>query len=116
MRPDDIFALRSASDAQPSPDGRRVAYVVSELDRAADQACSAIWLVASDGGTPRLLTSPTQNSSEPRWSPDGQMLAFISSGERGPQIWLLPIEAEPIPLTDVPGGVTGPPAGVTRPT
>jgi len=137
MQPDDIFALRSASDAQPAPDGQHIAYVVSELDRAADQARSAIWLISSSGGPPRRLTDPAHSSSQPRWSPDGRRLAFISNGESGPQIWLLRIEEDLLedgfsaldtsgpktsppgkevptggelqPLTDVAGGVTGPP-------
>jgi len=108
VTPEDIFGLRSASDAQPSPDGRSIAFVVTELDRALDEARSSVWLVPSGGGTPRRLT--TLNSSQPRWSPDGQTLAFIARNEHGPQIWLLALETgEPVPLTDVPGGVTGPP-------
>lgn len=110
MQADDIVALRSASDAQPSPDGEHIAYVVTELDSVSDQVRSSIWLVPSGGGIPQRLTPPTHNCSEPRWSPDGRQLAFISSAERGAQIWLLPIDSrEPLPLTDVPGGVTGPP-------
>src|SRR5207248_2933558 len=38
LQPEDTFALRSASDAQPSPDGRQIAYVVNELDRAGDRS------------------------------------------------------------------------------
>ena len=110
VQPDDIFALRSASDAQASPDGERIAYVVTELDRACDQVRSSIWLVFSAGGTPRRLTAPTCASSQPRWSPDGRRLAFISSRGQGAQVWLLPLDGgEPFALTEVPGGVTGPP-------
>ena len=110
MQPEDIFALRSADDAQPSPDGQRIAFVVTELDRASDQALSSIWLVPLVGGTPRRLTTPAHPSSQPRWSPDGQVLAFISSAERGAQVWLVALDGgEPVRLTEVPGGVTGPP-------
>jgi dipeptidyl aminopeptidase/acylaminoacyl peptidase len=139
MQPEDIFALRSASDAQPAPDGQHIAYVVTELDRAADQARSSIWLVASSGGAPRQLTSPAAGCAQPRWSPDGRSVACVSSGEGGAQIWLVTIDANEIDcpeglsaldwsrrmtsparkeappgvelrrLTDVDGGVTGPP-------
>jgi dipeptidyl aminopeptidase/acylaminoacyl peptidase len=111
VQPNDILGLRSASDAQPSPDGQRIAYVVTELDTGADQARSAIWLIDSSAETsPRRLTAPGKNSSQPRWSPDGQWLAFISSRDRGAQVWLLSLHGgEPVPLSDVSGGVTGPP-------
>jgi dipeptidyl aminopeptidase/acylaminoacyl peptidase len=73
LQPDDMFALRSASDAQPSPDGRRVAFVVNELDRAADRSRSSIWMVAPDG-TPSQLAEGVM----PRWSPDGARLAAVA--------------------------------------
>jgi dipeptidyl aminopeptidase/acylaminoacyl peptidase len=69
IQPRDILNLRSASDAQPSPDGRRIAYVVTELDRAADKACSSIWCIASDGSDPRRVSD---EGTQPRWSPDGR--------------------------------------------
>jgi dipeptidyl aminopeptidase/acylaminoacyl peptidase len=139
MQPPDILGLRTASDAQPSPDGQYIAYVVSELDRDADQARSSVWLVPSRGGTPQRLTDGAQSCSMPRWAPDGRWLAFIAAKEAGPQIWVVAIDtndssssagilaldtsgaktsapgndvqsgADSRPLTDVPGGVTGPP-------
>jgi dipeptidyl aminopeptidase/acylaminoacyl peptidase len=110
MQPSDILSLRTASDAQPSPEGQHVAYVVTELDHVADQARTSIWLVPSSGGTPRRLTDVAQDSSMPRWSPDGRRLAFVSNGGGEPQIWLLAIDGGDLrQLTDVAGGVTGPP-------
>jgi dipeptidyl aminopeptidase/acylaminoacyl peptidase len=85
----------------------RIAYVVSELDPAADTARSSIWLVPTRGGTSRRLTD---NGSEPRWSPGGNQLAFISHAEGAAQLWVLPLDSgEPRRITDVSGGVTGPP-------
>ena len=104
----DIVGLRSASDAQPSPDGRRIAYVVTELDVSADVSRSSVWCIDAQGGRPSRLS---QDASQPRWSPDGRSLAFVSARECGSQIWRLEIDrpGEPRRLTDVPGGVTGPP-------
>jgi dipeptidyl aminopeptidase/acylaminoacyl peptidase len=111
LQPRDTLALRSAADAQPSPDGERIACVVTDLDLASDAAHSSIWVVPAAGGAPRAVTSPTESSSQPRWSPDGRTLAFISNREQGAQIWLLALDGadEARRLTDVPGGVTGPP-------
>jgi dipeptidyl aminopeptidase/acylaminoacyl peptidase len=105
LQPEDLLAFRSASDAQPSPDAQSVVYVVSELDFAADQARSSIWVVSASGGTPRRLA---ESGSHPRWSPDGSTLAFISTREGGEQIWLQAMHAgDPLPSADFRGGLHG---------
>jgi dipeptidyl aminopeptidase/acylaminoacyl peptidase len=80
MRPDDVYALTSVGDPRLSPDGRRVAYVVSRVDRDANAYRTAIWVVPVDGSAePRQLTSGVRNDHSPRWSPDGHWLAFVSN-------------------------------------
>ncbi|HEX5499292.1 MAG TPA: S9 family peptidase, partial [Thermomicrobiales bacterium] len=76
---DDLFAVRIVGDPRLSPDGTRVAYVVTRLDREADDYRSAVWLAPLDGGEPAQLTSGAARDSEPRWSPDGSRLAFVSN-------------------------------------
>jgi dipeptidyl aminopeptidase/acylaminoacyl peptidase len=96
-----MFALRSASDAQPSPDGLRIAYVVTELDRDEDRTRTSIWLVSHNGETHRLA-----DGAMPRWAPDGSRLACLSNQQI---CLLLPDGVLSAPLTDVPHGVFGPP-------
>ena len=91
---DDLYCLRLVSDPQLSPDGSRVAFVVTTPDRDKDTNRSVIWIASFDGGDgepPRPLTAGERDSS-PRWSPDGKALAFVSARGEGakPQIWLLP--------------------------
>ena len=103
LRPEDCLALRSASDAQPSPGGDVVAYVLHEVDRAADRNRSSVWVVPSSGGAP---TRVAENAASPRWAPDGSRLAFV----RDEQVWVARLDGgEPTRITDVAGGVTGPP-------
>lgn len=106
MTVDDFLALRSASDPQISPDGRWVAFVVSQpaLDRNAD--VTRIWVVGSSGGDARQVTDGTGSERAPRWSPDGTTLAYISTREGGSQIWRAgPSGENPTKLTTVATGV-----------
>ena len=79
MTPEDLYDFHFLADAQISPDGSRVAYVVRTMDREDNAYQSGVWLVPADGsreGT-RFTSGPGQDAL-PRWSPDGKMLAFVS--------------------------------------
>ena len=76
---DDLIALPEPNDAQISSDGRFVTYTLTKPDFDNNEYLSQIWLVANEeNATPRQLTFANQSSQSPRWSPDGQWLAFIS--------------------------------------
>ncbi len=109
MTVDDLLAVKSVSDPQVSPDGRLVAYVVSEIDREAGKSNSSLWLVSVDGGEPRRLTTSPGSNNHPRWSPDGKSIAFVSTRGGSSQVWLLPVDGgEASQLTKLPIDVSGP--------
>ncbi|HEX9772306.1 MAG TPA: S9 family peptidase [Steroidobacteraceae bacterium] len=85
----DLFGLQYAADPQIRPDGRFVAYVRVSFDVMTDRARSSIWLVDTETGeqTP-LVTTPGSHSS-PRWSHQGDRLAYVSTAEGGrPQLYV----------------------------
>ena len=85
----DVFELEVATDPQISPDGSTIAYVRAANDIMTDSTRNNIWLVNSDGGDHRPLLSGTASYSNPRWSHDGNRLAYLSSAEgRGPQLYV----------------------------
>ncbi|MEW4567458.1 S9 family peptidase [Tautonia sp. JC769] len=109
MTVDDLLAVKSVADPQVSPDGTRVVYVVSEVDREAGRSNSSLWLVPVAGGEPKQLTTAKGSNAHPRWSPDGTSIAFVSSRGGSSQVWLLPLDGgEARQLTDLPIDVDGP--------
>lgn len=89
---DDIYRLHDVADPQISPDGKWVAYTVSEIDKDADKKLSHIWMTSWDGSQNVQLTFGSESESSPRWSPDGKYLSFVSSRPgkaKGSQVWLM---------------------------
>jgi dipeptidyl aminopeptidase/acylaminoacyl peptidase len=77
----DYFAVRVASDPQISPDGKRVAYVLATPDLRSDRRSSSIRIVDTDGGADAPLDPGAQHDRHPRWSPQGDRLAFVRAHE-----------------------------------
>src|SRR4051812_42740884 len=69
---DDLLELRAASGPQISPDGKWVAYLVSQTDWQHDEFVSQLWIVSADGGEARQLTRGERSASPARWSPDSK--------------------------------------------
>lgn len=103
---EDVLALKNVSDAQVSPDGKWVAYVVTSADMTENASDADLWLVSTSGGEPIRLTTSKKNDNQPRWSPDSKRIAFVSAREEKPQIFLIsPFGGEPDRLTDSKSGV-----------
>jgi len=92
MSIDDLLALKLVSDPQISPDGTMIAFVLQHNNVEQNITGSSIWLVSSTGGKnnpPRQLTNGIYHDTAPRWSPDGQTLAFLSDRTGKLQLYLL---------------------------
>lgn len=91
--PDDIALVKVVADPQVDPAGAWVAYTVSTTDVEADKQSDHLWMTRWDGGrTVQLTSRKGESETTPRFSPDGHLLAFISS--RGDthdddQLWLM---------------------------
>ncbi len=109
FEPGDLLSIRTASDAQVSPDGARVAYVQTTADQERDEYRSEIHVVTADGGTPLRWTAGPKDA-EPRWSPDNRMLAFVrSEPDAAPQLWLMRADGgEAWAVTALPKGIASP--------
>lgn len=115
MIPEDLYGFRWVLDARLSPDGARVAFVVCEVDRVANDYTSSIWVGPSDGSAePRRFTWHSPNAPkrdlDPRWSPDGARIAFTSTREKDrEQLYVMDAAGgEAMRLTDLPEEVVEP--------
>ena len=88
---EDFIALPSVSDPQLSPDGKWAAYTVTTPSLQDNRGISRVWVAELATGRSRQLTGGPGSDRQPRWSPDGKTLAFISTREGGAQVWLLPV-------------------------
>src|SRR5438477_413968 len=76
---DDLGRLKDVRDPQCAPDGKSIAFVVSQIDVKEDKPGSGhIWTVGIDGQNERQITSSTDSESSPRFSPNGRYLSFTS--------------------------------------
>ena len=106
MRVEDLLAVQVVGDPQISPDGRLVAFTVSEASLDSNRNISRVWVVPASGGDPRQVTRGPGSDRAPRWAPDSRSLAFISTRERGSQVWRVGLDGDdPERLTTLPGGV-----------
>lgn len=106
IHPDDLLKIRNLIGAALSPDGTRVVYAATRIDAEAATEHSDLFLVDVATGGTRRLTHIDALHTAPAFSPDGETLAFLSTRNNVPQLWLLPLAGgEARQLTSLAQGV-----------
>src|SRR5437867_2794042 len=104
MKPEDVYKLTGAADPRLSRDGRMVAFTVWSIDKDSNEYRGNIWVTAVDGAAPpRQLTFGERRDASPRWSPNGEMIAFTSNrAGKTMQLYVMPVRGgEARRLTDL---------------
>jgi dipeptidyl aminopeptidase/acylaminoacyl peptidase len=82
---EDLLKVRRVGDPQVSPDGKRVAFTVGDVNFDANRIVTQIYVMSIEGGSMKQLTTGDRSSSAPRWSPDGKKIAYTT----GSQVWVM---------------------------
>jgi len=105
----DVHDIVRVADPRVSPDGASVAFLRKEPDDEESYE-STVYVAPTGGDGPRRFTVAEGSDSEPRWSPSGDRLAFVSTrgaDDDRPQLWVVPTDGgEGRQVTDVAGGVS----------
>lgn len=101
--PEAIIQTKTVSDIQISPDNKSVLFVVAE-PKMTDEKGNLLSRIYKrnciDEGIHFPFSAPNVSSMQPRWSPDGQWIAFLSTREDVKNLYLLSSEGgEAMPLT-----------------
>ncbi len=108
IKKEDLFELRFLNGTDLSPDGAQVIYTVNTIDAAADKEFAALYLLDIASGATRQMTYGEAADTQPRWSPAGKQIAFLSDRAGKAQLYLLPADGgEARQLTDFARGIGG---------
>jgi len=90
---DELLKVRRVGDSQVSPKGDLVAFTITDMSVTANKGTTQIYVVPLGAGEVRQLTNDEHSSASPRWSSDGEKLAFISARDGEDQIWTIDVSS-----------------------
>jgi dipeptidyl aminopeptidase/acylaminoacyl peptidase len=107
---EDLYQLKSVVNPQVSPDGSSVVYVQTTIDHEGDEYQSHLFFQPlAKRGEPVQWTFGKGRNHSPKWSPNGEKLAFVSSRSGKSQIYLLSLKGgEAKQVTFLPNGASNP--------
>ncbi len=108
--PEDFYKIKKIESPRISPDGKKTAYVLLEVNKEENAYNRSIWVVENESKEKKKFTAGgNPGDSDPRWSPDSKRIAFCSGRAGKQQIFLIDIDGgEARPLTSMPNGASFP--------
>lgn len=92
MNSEDLQDFKLVSDPQISPDGKKILFTLTTVNEDLQDYSSHIWIILSLGGDPTQFTYGDGKDTNPRWSPNGEKILFLSTcgTSNTKQLWVMP--------------------------
>ena len=87
---EDLYRLRIPNCAVMSPDEKQVAYTVERMDKSEKKYFTNLYVLDLASGEQRQFTHGKTADRQPAWSPDGSLIAFVSTRDGKTAIYLIP--------------------------
>jgi dipeptidyl aminopeptidase/acylaminoacyl peptidase len=88
LTPEQTLKTRSIGDLHLSPDGQHIAMTVTEPIKG-ESRNSDIWVYDTQSRKLLHFTTSEKSDRHPRWSPNGETLAFLSARKEKTQVYLI---------------------------
>ncbi len=105
----DLYRIKNVHSPRISPDGKSIAFVVTQYTLEEGKSNSEIYRMNLDGSQQRQMTHHPAADFYPVWSPDSKWIYFLSTRKNGVQLWRMAVDGgEPEQVTDFPMGINTP--------
>lgn len=86
---EDLFNIKSVSNPQISPNGEEAVFIRTEIDEKDNKYFAHLFHIQLATGTVSQWTYGKERISSPKWSPDGQSVAFLSNRDEKNQLYII---------------------------
>lgn len=103
-----LWEIKRLSEPQLSPDVKSLLYGVRTYDTKANSSKNQLVLCDNSGKNPKAITELKTNANSAKWRPDGKKIGFLSSTDKGMQLFEInPDGSQLTQISQIEGGISG---------